>query len=92
MTNESGESAGTRYRFERTIPMGHEARRDAVYRCGEFIGDVVYVARRKKAPTGSASATGFVTEYGWRPDGWRYAKNAKLTDRRGAVDRLRSVV
>lgn len=76
---------------ERTLPMAAELRRDAVYRGDEFIGEVVYLRRRRKAPPGSQSSTGFVSEYGWRPDGWRYAANAKLTSMVDAIRRLAPV-
>lgn len=77
---------------ERTMSMAKELRRDAVYRDGVFIGEVVYVRRRRKAPASSPSSTGFVSEYGWRPDGWRYAANAKLTSKVDAIRRLVPVV
>ena len=84
---------GEPLRFDKAFPMGSERRREAVYRDGEFVGEIVYVARRRKARGHEleSSATGYVTEYGWRPDGWRYSNNARLTDRTEAAARLRSV-
>jgi len=81
-------------RRERTLNMGGELRREAVYRDDVFIGEIVYVARRRKARGVEieSSSTGYVTDYGWRPDGWRYPTNAKLTDSAGAISRLRSVL
>lgn len=69
-----------------------EITRVAVYDQGQFRGEVVHVARRRKAPPGSPSSTGFVTQYGWRPDGWRHPNNAKLTSKADAIRRLRPVV
>lgn len=79
---------------ERTVVMGGEVIRECVYRDGVYVGDVVYVGRRRKARglEVESSSTGSVTDYGWRPDGWRYATNVRLTDKRGAIERLRSVV
>lgn len=66
-----------------------EIQRRAIYDQGVYRGEIVHVARRRKAPAGSQSSTGFVTDYGWRPDGWRYQKNVKLTGPADAVRRLR---
>lgn len=76
---------------ERVMVMGKETIREAVYRDGTYLGEVVYISRRRKAPAGSTSSTGYVTEWGWRPDGWRYSPRAALTSRTDAIARLRPV-
>lgn len=60
----------------------------AVYHHHVYVGDVVLVRRRRKARGAEVerSATGYVTEQGWRPA--KASKNAKLTNRADAVARL----
>ena len=52
---------------------------------GHYLGTVIYTERRRKAPAGSPSSTGRVTDHGWRPE---KQTRAPLTDRRAACDRL----
>lgn len=84
---------GVAYEFVTSAGGDHPTvqQRRAVYHDGTYRGDIVYVARRRPAPAGLASSTGFVTHYGWRPDGWRYSNNAGLSFLAEAIDRLRTV-
>lgn len=58
----------------------------AVYHHGVYVGEVVYERRRRRAPAGSPSSTGYVTHYGWRPA--KASKSSKLTSYADAVERL----
>ena len=65
-----------RVQSERTLTMGNEQRREAIYFKDRYVGEVVYVARRTKAGT----------EYGWRPA--KSAAQSKLTSKVDAIRRL----
>lgn len=69
---------------ERVTPTKYEAE-EAIYQGGEYIGTVVYVKRKVKSGIEGAKAS----VYGWRPEGWGYAKNAKLTTKQDAIKRLK---
>jgi hypothetical protein len=71
---------------ESTAKLGNEMARSDVFANGVYVGQVVYIARRRKAPAGSASSTGFVTDYGWRPA--QVPAQSKLTNKVDAILRL----
>ncbi len=69
------------YRSQRTLNMGGEiARFDVFDPADQYIGQVVYVARRVGA------APKWATHYGWRPA--QAAAQSKLTGKVGAIVRL----
>lgn len=61
---------------ERTITMGSELRRDAIFTDGEYVGEIVYTSRRTSAGT----------DYGWRPA--KAAPQSSLTTKGEAITRL----
>lgn len=65
---------------QRTMTMGTELRRDEVFRDGVYVGEVVYVARRRRAGT----------HYGWRPA--KAAAQSRLDTRVDAIRRLPAMV
>lgn len=67
---------------EVTVVLGTERARYDVFADAEYIGQVVYIARRRKAS--------FVTDYGWRPA--QAPAQSKLTSKVEAIRRLPRMV
>lgn len=61
---------------ERTLTMGNESHREAIYDGNTYVGEIVYVSR----------TTQLGTLYGWRPA--KAAAQSKLTTKIDAIRRL----
>ena len=60
----------------RTITFGTEMHREEIFSGGDYIGEIVYVRRKRSK----------FTEYGWRPA--KSAAQSRLTDKVSAIERL----